>query len=157
VARKPTSPREGLIEEMHLAGRELSTAAVLFHSALAERRGLTATETKALDVLLRTGPLTHAELSRSTGLAPASVSGLIDRLERKGFARRAPHPDDGRRILVHADADRAFAQMAPLFEDFVRDLEALYADYDDNDLRVIAGFMREAARRQRDATERLPG
>jgi DNA-binding MarR family transcriptional regulator len=152
---EPSDDRATLVADMHLAGREISTAAVLFHSAVAERRGLSATDEKALDVLLRLGPLTHAELARHTGLAPASVTGLIDRLERKGFATRKPHPDDRRRVLVSADAEQAFAVMAPLFADWVGELEALYARYADDELRVIADFMHRAAEAQQLATERL--
>ena len=151
----PSKQRKALVADMHLAGRELSTAAVLFHTAVAERRGLTTTEEKALDVLLRTGPMTHAQLAKHTGLAPASVTNLIDRLERKGFAVRRAHPDDGRRILIEADAEHAYAVMAPLFADFMNGLEAIYETYSDAQLRVITDFMRRAADHQQAATERL--
>jgi len=157
VARKgKAEERRRLVEDLHLAGRELSTAAVLFHSAVAERRGLTPVEEKAVDVLLRLGPLTHRELTEHTGLAAASVTNLIDRLERKGWARRRPHPDDRRRVLVEADPDHATEQMAPLLRGFVEELERLYEDYDDDQLRLIAGFMRRATEVQLAALERLP-
>jgi hypothetical protein len=45
--------------------------------------------------------------------------------------------------------------MAPLFEDWVRDLHALYEEFDDEQLATIARFMREAAARQQEATRRL--
>jgi DNA-binding MarR family transcriptional regulator len=147
--------RSELEERMHLAGRELSAAAVMFHSAVAAARGLSATEEKALDVLMREGPLTHAELSRRTGLAPASVTGLLDRLERKGYAERGPHPEDRRRILVAAKAEHVFAEMSPLFEHWVGSLVELYGEYSDDELRTLADFMHKAAERQREATERL--
>jgi DNA-binding MarR family transcriptional regulator len=148
--------RRKRIEDLHLAGRELSTVTVLFHTAVAERRGLSTTEEKALDVLLRLGPLTHQELTEHTGLAAASVTNLIDRLERKGFARRGPHPDDKRRVLVTADAEFAFKQMAPLFAGLMAELEDLYAGYSDEELELIAGFVHQAAARQQLALERLP-
>ncbi len=147
--------RSELIERMNLAGREISAAAVMFHSAVAARRGLAVTEEKALDVLMREGPLTHAELARHTGLAPSSVSNLIDRLERKGFAERGPHPQDGRRILVAARDEHVFAELAPLFEEWVGSLGRLYGEYTDEQLDTIADFMHKAAERQRAATERL--
>ena len=145
---KPETSRAALVEDLHLAGREISTAAVNFHAAVAARHGLAPADTKALDLLLREGPLTHRELGRRTGLAPASVTGLIDRLERKGLVRRDAHPDDGRRILIVADPEAAFQAMAPLFGPWVAALEALYGEYSDAELRVIADFMRKAAARQ---------
>src|SRR3712207_9587219 len=69
----------------------------LFRS-VAARQGLSASEEKALDLLERAGPLTAGELARQTGLAPASVTGVVNRLERKGFARRIPNPDDRRSV-----------------------------------------------------------
>ena len=154
---EPDASRAALVEAMHLAGREISTAAVNFHAAVAARRGLAPTDTKAVDLLLREGPLTHQELGRRTGLAPASVTGLIDRLERKGLVRREAHPDDGRRILVVADADAAFAAMAPLLGAWVTALEALYGEYSDAELAVIADFMHKAAARQDAFTAELAG
>jgi MarR family len=52
-------------------------AAVMFHAALSARLGLSATEEKALDLLDRFGPLTARQLAERSGLAPASVTGLV--------------------------------------------------------------------------------
>ena len=147
--------RAELLEELALAGRAMSAATVMFHTTVAARQGLSATEEKALDLLERFGPLTAGELSKRSGLAPASVTGLINRLERKGFARRIAHPSDRRSILVEVDADRVYAGMAPLFADWVGSLEELYAGYSDEQLELILHFLTEVARRQREATVRL--
>ena len=135
-----------------MAGRVQSEATVMFHAIVAAKQGLTATEEKALDLLDRSGPLTAGELARRSALAPASVTGLIDRLERKGFVRRISNPSDRRSVLVEVDAERVFASMAPLFADWVRSLEELYAGYTDEQLETILHFLIEAARRQRQAT-----
>ena len=147
--------RTELLRELEVAGREIGAAAVMFHTALAAERGLSATEEKALDLLERCGPLTAGELAERSGLAPASVTGLVDRLERKGFARRVPHPADRRRILVEIDAERVAEDLAPLFADWSRSVDELYAGYTDEQLETILHFLTEAARRQREATARL--
>ena len=82
------------------AGRVIGAEAVLFHAALSARMGLSPVEEKTLDVLQREGPLTAGELSKHTGLAPPSVTGLINRLEKKGFVRRVADDEDGRRVRV---------------------------------------------------------
>jgi len=151
---KPSARRAELVSRLHYAGRILSTAAVMFHGVLAAKQGLTATDEKSLDLLERFGPLTAGELARRTGLAPASVTGLISRLEQKGLARRVPDPSDGRRVLVEINRDGA-ARFAPLFGDLVRRLEELYAAYSDEELELIIGFLTEAAKRQQEATEQL--
>ena len=147
--------RKQLLEELALAGRAMSAATVMFHTTVAARQGLSATEEKALDLLERFGPLTAGELSKRSGLAPASVTGLINRLEGKGFARRIAHPSDRRSILVEVDADRVYVGMAPLFADWAGSLEELYAGYSDEQLELILHFLTEVARRQREATARL--
>jgi DNA-binding MarR family transcriptional regulator len=151
----PSGRRAELLKRLALSGRAASAATVLFHTVVAERQGLNASEEKALDLVERSGPLTAGELARQTGLAPASVTGLVTRLERKGFARRVPNPDDRRSVLIEVDAERLSAQVAPLFGDWDRSLQELYAGYTDEQLEVILHFLTEAARRQREATARL--
>jgi DNA-binding MarR family transcriptional regulator len=152
---RPLDRRAELLEQLALAGRASSAATVMFHTAVAARQGLSASEEKALDLLERNGPLTAGELARQSGLAPASVTALINRLERKGFARRVPNPGDRRSVLVEVDAERVYAVVAPLFADWVGSLYELYAGYSDEQLEVILHFLTEAARRQQEATARL--
>jgi DNA-binding MarR family transcriptional regulator len=153
----PSGRRAELLERLALAGRASSVATVMFHTAVAAKQGLSASEEKALDLLERSGPLTAGELARQSGLAPASVTGLINRLEQKGFARRIQNPSDRRSILVEVDVERMYARVAPLFANWVRSLEELYAGYSDEQLEVILHFLTEAARRQQEATTRLTG
>ena len=51
-------------------GREYSTAAVIFHGAVAARFRLTATDLKTLDILQRQGTRTAGELAAHTGGSP---------------------------------------------------------------------------------------
>jgi DNA-binding MarR family transcriptional regulator len=148
------SSRAELLDRLFTAGREVSAAAVMFHTALAAHQGLSPTEEKSLDLLDRYGPLTARELSERSGLAPASVTGLVDRLERKGFARRVRHPKDGRSVLIERVAER-LADLGPLFEDWSRSLHELTEKYTDDQLATIVDFLTEAAERQRAATEKL--
>ena len=150
-----SAEREELIRAADAAGRALSTAAVLYHGTLAELSGLSPTEWKALDLIQRLGPMTAGVLARESGLAPASVTGLITRLERKGFARRLPNPADGRSVLVEIVPER-LGDGASVFDDFLRSLHDLYEDFSDDELRSVVRFTPEAARRQHAATRRLP-
>lgn len=149
-----TDAREALIQEVLLGGRELSTASVLFHTRLANLQGLNPSDMKALDLVVREGPMTAGRLSELSGLAPASVTGLIGRLEAVGAARRVPHPDDGRKVLVEFNAQFAIDNM-PRFDDLLRLLREQLDDYDDDQLRTIAGYLRGAATRQMKATQLL--
>ncbi|MFJ5552717.1 MarR family winged helix-turn-helix transcriptional regulator [Streptomyces sp. NPDC093225] len=146
--------RVRVIAELNMAGRDSSAASVAFHTAGAARMGLGATETKTLDLLERLGPLTAKELAERSGLAPASVTGLVDRLEAKGFVRRLKHPTDRRRVLVEVNPAK-FAEVAPLYEDWAREVTELYEEFDTDELEVVLRFLKGATRRQREAARRL--
>jgi DNA-binding MarR family transcriptional regulator len=50
------------------------------------------------------GPHTPAELAEAAGVTRATMTGLIDTLERDGLVRRVPDPDDRRRMSVRLTA-----------------------------------------------------
>jgi DNA-binding MarR family transcriptional regulator len=145
----------GLVQQLDLGGRALATAAVLFHSALAALSGLSATDQRALDLIERFGPLTAGDLAQRSGLAPASVTALLSRLERKGFARRVPNPNDRRSVLVELVYER-MATMGPHLFELQRNLHQLYETFTENELRAVSRFLTEASKIQQDAAGRLP-
>lgn len=146
--------RRELIRKVLDAGRVLSTAAVMFHAALGAKAGLSATDEKALDLIERFGPLSAGQLSARSGLAPASVTGLVNRLEAKGFARRIPNPADGRSVLIELVPEK-IAEMAWLFDDFTKSLTELLEGYSSKELEAIVRYSTEAAMVQAEATRRL--
>ena len=150
-----STDREALIRELDNGGRALATAAVLFHTAVAALSGLSASDQRALDLIERFGPLTAGELAERSGLAPASVTGLLSRLERRGLARRAPNPNDRRSVLVELNYE-GMAVMGPHFLELGRSLHQLYNSFDEKELATIARFLREAAQIQQDAASRIP-
>ncbi|MGH7617291.1 MAG: MarR family winged helix-turn-helix transcriptional regulator [Gemmatimonadaceae bacterium] len=87
--------------------RRHTTAAVLFHHALAERLGLGPTDLKCLDLLRERGSMTGSELAAATGLTTGAITGVVTRLEGAGYVRRELDPDDGRKQRLSAVADRA--------------------------------------------------
>jgi DNA-binding MarR family transcriptional regulator len=98
--------------------------------------------------------MSAGEIARITGLATASVTNLVDRLEQKGFVRRKHDPSDRRRILVEAVADRV-TSARPLFASTTRSLARLFRCYSEEDLTVIADFLRRNAERLREETRKL--
>ena len=148
------SSRQALVEATLLAGRESSTAGVLMHTAIAEKLGLSPTDEKTLDLLLRLGPLTAGQIADHTGLATASVTSLIDRLEVKGFVARVRDTKDRRRVIVHAKPER-LAAFGPHFEGFLGGLQELLEAYSDDELAVLTDFLRRVAALSRTEATRL--
>jgi predicted transcriptional regulator len=64
-------------------------ATVLLHSVVAAMLGLHPTDYKVLGLLERAGAMSAGDIARHSGLATASVTNLIDRLEQKGDVPRA--------------------------------------------------------------------
>jgi len=62
--------------------------------------GLTMPQVSTLTVLSDRGPLALKDLSRELGLSHSTVSGIVDRLERRGLARRAVDLADRRISLI---------------------------------------------------------
>jgi MarR family transcriptional regulator, organic hydroperoxide resistance regulator len=48
---------------------------------------------------------TVRELVHATGQRPSTLTGVLDRLERRRLIERRPHPTDRRSIAVHLTAD----------------------------------------------------
>lgn len=146
--------RKVLLDALRLAGRENSDATVIFHDLIAQRLGLHGTDEKTMSLLQREGPLSAGEIARRTGLATASVTNLIDRLEQKGFVRRTRSPKDRRAIIVEPTAN-GIAAFVPFFMSPKRSVERLYARYDNRELAVILDFLKRNAERLRSETARL--
>src|SRR3954447_7401197 len=76
--------------------RVLLLAAHSFRQGLAAALGLTVSDTYALSHLAAAGNPSAGELAHRAGLAPSSVTALLDRLERAGLVQRAVRPGDRR-------------------------------------------------------------
>ncbi|GMA32878.1 MarR family winged helix-turn-helix transcriptional regulator [Litorihabitans aurantiacus] len=81
--------------------REAETAAL---ARLGDVLGLSDGDTAAVRHLLLAARDGHdvrqRELALALGMTDASVSGLVDRLERRGYVRREPHPEDRRSLRL---------------------------------------------------------
>ena len=135
-------------------GWELSTAVVLFHEAVADRLGLSATDHKALGLIMRAGALTAGDLAQWTGLSPGAVTGLIDRLEQAGFVRRQRDPDDRRRVVVIAVPDQR-PDLSEILAELTAAMHGLIAKYDEREVLAIRDYIVNAIAILQDQTRRL--
>jgi DNA-binding MarR family transcriptional regulator len=157
MTKKNSEPRSALLAGMGDEFRQLSTATILFHQAVADRLGVHVTDHKCAELLLRTGAITAGELAQLTGLTTGAITGVIDRLEKSGFARRAKDPKDRRRVVVEPVAERLEQEMAPLFAPIARAMGELCAEYGTQELRVIRDFINRFHRVAWDETRKLQG
>ncbi|HEV2199156.1 MAG TPA: MarR family transcriptional regulator [Bryobacteraceae bacterium] len=143
IARTNRSARKDELAE-EIVGqlvRRFSTAAVLFHHAIAERLGLGPTDHKCLDLLRERAPITGSELAAITGLTTGAITGVVSRLERAGYVRRELDPDDGRQQLLYP-ARKRVQELQEVINPLRNDVAGLLDGLDAHQLTAIASFLR---------------
>jgi DNA-binding MarR family transcriptional regulator len=89
-----------------VADRLHSAAIHLLRRAGEEDRaaGLSRARLSALSVIVFRGPLTLGDLATAEGVRSATMTGIVNGLERDGLVRRRPHGTDRRAVSVEATA-----------------------------------------------------
>jgi DNA-binding MarR family transcriptional regulator len=87
--------------------RELSNQLSLLNHHVSAHIDLNDTDLDCLELINRHGPLNPSALARHAGLHPATITGILDRLERGGWVARERHPSDRRAVVVRALGDRS--------------------------------------------------
>jgi DNA-binding MarR family transcriptional regulator len=130
--------------EVGLLLRRLSVELDAVGQRFADLHGLGRTDVRALvaimDAARRGEPLTAGGLGAAVSLSSASVTALVDRLERAGHVRRVRDPADRRRVVLEMTAT-AMAAGTAFFGGLQRDLVAAMDGYSDADLAVIRRFL----------------
>lgn len=135
----------------------MSTWTVMFHQAASMRMGLNPTDGKCLSVLRETGALTAGELAELIGLTTGAVTGVIDRLEQRGFVRRVADPHDRRRVIVEPIPGATHTpELAAIFGPLAQATHTeIIERYSDEELAVVVDFIEQATRLMKRQTARL--
>jgi DNA-binding MarR family transcriptional regulator len=136
--------------------RELSSQLSLLDHRVSARLDLRDTDLDCLDLVVRHGPLSPSELARRAGLHPATMTGVLDRLERRGWVSRERDPAaaDRRGVTVRARRDRS-REIFGLYAGMNTLMDQICAGYTDAELRFLAGFLRRTSAAGYEATEQL--
>lgn len=109
-----------------------------------------------LDLISSHGPVSPGALARRAGLHPATMTGILDRLERGGWVARERDPDDRRAVVVRVLPERS-AELVRLYSGMNTSLDEICAGYGEAELELLADFLRRTADAGRDATDELAG
>jgi MarR family transcriptional regulator, organic hydroperoxide resistance regulator len=88
-----------------IALQRATHALILALDAELDSLGLSASETNLIACLTPDEPRRIGELVAATGQRPSTVTGILDRLERRGLVERGLDPDDRRSFRVALTAD----------------------------------------------------
>jgi DNA-binding MarR family transcriptional regulator len=145
-----TPPRPELVSRLVTAVRRQMAWTVLHNQAIADRLGMGATDLHCVNLLDLEGPMTAGQLAELVGLTTGAVTGVLDRLEAGGLARREADPVDRRRViarLVPEGMERVRAVCAAVGSG----AEDLYGGYDEVQLALLI----DHAERSAEMTRRL--
>ena len=99
---------------------------------------------EVLDMIGRDGPMAPRDITATTGIHPATLTGVLDRLEGGGWLTRSPDPTDRRRLIVEASTERA-GEVARLYAPMSKSLTEICSGYTDEELAMIVSFLERAA------------
>ncbi|MQA08417.1 MAG: MarR family transcriptional regulator [Pseudonocardiaceae bacterium] len=150
--------RRRLTVEVKQSLRELRNQLSLLNHRVGARIELKDIDIDCLDLISQHGPLSPTALARRAGLHPATVTGILDRLQRGGWVKRERDPEaaDRRAVTIRILRDRN-AEMFRLYSGMNTSMDEICADYTEAELELIAGFLRRTAGAGRDATDELAG
>jgi DNA-binding MarR family transcriptional regulator len=134
--------------------RELSIQLSLLNHRVGAHLDLRDVDLDCLDIINRHGPLSPSALARRAGLHPATMTGILDRLERAGWIARDRDPSDRRAVLVRARRERN-AELLRLYSGMNASMDQICAGYSEDQLELLAEFLRRTASAGHSATEDL--
>jgi DNA-binding MarR family transcriptional regulator len=112
-----------------------------FDNRAAEALGVNLTDLHALNIVENYGGLTAGALAAEAGLTSGAVTGVVDRLERAGYARRVPDPADRRRVKIEV-TDRFYARADEVWHPLAAEWHAeLARRFTSDQLDLITEFL----------------
>ena len=151
----PPRSKNALIDELIQEFRATANQDDAFDTVAAARLGVSDTDMRCLNIIENSRGISAGELAAGSGLTAGAVTGVIDRLEQHGYARRLPDPSDRRRVRVEVTPSfyRAAEQIwGPLAADWQQTLASRFAS---GELELIISFLRSAGELGRRHLERL--
>jgi DNA-binding MarR family transcriptional regulator len=115
--------------------------------ALARRLGVDRSGLRCLDLIIRAGPQTSAQIARALHLTPGSVTALVDRIVRAGYGRRVPHPTHGKKILI-VPSPQLVDAVQELLAEHIAAAEHDLATYSIEELTLINSVLDTVRQRQ---------
>jgi DNA-binding MarR family transcriptional regulator len=129
---------EELIREFRVSGNQDDA----FDRLAASQLGISETDLLCLNIVENSGGLSAGELAARSGFTAGAITGVIDRLEKVGYARRVSNAADRRRVGV--EVTQAFYRSAeriwgPVATDWHATLSRRFTS---DELELITSFLR---------------
>ncbi|MDQ4065966.1 MAG: MarR family transcriptional regulator [Thermoproteota archaeon] len=148
--------REEVIQAIIEKRREMSTETIMFHQSVADVLGLHITDHKCLDLIRQYGAMPAGRLAELTGLTTGAVTGIIDRLEKAGYVRRANDPKDRRRTIIEPVRNKKWERkIKAIFIPFHQRMHKLLSSYSDSELAFLLDVLTKSIELTHEESKKL--
>jgi DNA-binding MarR family transcriptional regulator len=148
--------REEIIQAIIEKRKEMSTETIMFHQSVADVLGLHITDHKCLDLIRQYGAMPAGRIAELTGLTTGAVTGIIDRLEKAGYVRRANDPKDRRRTIVEPVRNKKWERkIEAIFIPFHEGMHKLLSSYSDGELAFLLDVLTKSIEQTREESKKL--
>ena len=130
------------IPEVRLLLRRFAIHRDRWIDALCRHVGVSRSDYDALEALDEHGSLTPGELGTLLSLTSGSVTALIDRLEKLGWASRNGHPEDRRKVVVTL-TQRAWQIGQDELTPYLEAVDAAARQLSDDERAMVVGFLED--------------
>lgn len=137
------TPRR-LSGEVKRTFRDVNNQIALLTHHVAAQVDLRDIDLDCLDFLAQNGPTTPSTLARKVAVPPATMTGVIDRLEKGGWITRQRDDADRRAVLVSVRQD-AIGAVFRHYDGMNAQMDGVLAEYSPAELELIAGFLTRTA------------
>jgi DNA-binding MarR family transcriptional regulator len=149
-----TRDRRRRIAQAKLGLRELRIELAVLNHRVGSRIELKDVDFDCLDVITQHGPITPSALARRIGVHLATMTGILDRLERGGWITRDRVETDRRAVLVRGVPDKQ-RDIFRLYEPMNKSLDEILETYSDDQIELIADFLSRCTEAGNRATDQL--
>lgn len=140
VKRTTASPEGADGARLRTALKDLRIALALGTRRVAALAGLKESDLEVLDLLTRSGPQSPTALARRLSMQPATMTGVLRRLEDAGWVIRRHHEHDRRSVEIESVG---FDRLDALYRDASGRLDALNASMKPSEVETVLTFLHD--------------
>ncbi|MFN6550341.1 MarR family winged helix-turn-helix transcriptional regulator [Mycolicibacterium septicum] len=152
MAEQPHGVEVGNDATLRTALQDLRIALALSTRKVATIAGLKDSDLEVLDVLTRGGPQSPTALARRLSMQPATMTGVLRRLEDAQWVVRRHQDHDRRSVEIESVG---FARLSDIYRDGSSRLDALQASMTPSQVTTVLAYLNDACALVTEATRAL--
>jgi len=145
--------KNNLTQRLGQAMMNLSNEQILLHEAVANTLGLNITDHKCVNLIARFSPMTAGKLAELTGLTTGAITGVIDRLEKGGYAKRVSSAED-RRVTTIVLTKKG-ESISKVFLPLVKSMREVSETFSDKELETILKYVTAATNASHEVSAKM--